>query len=414
MTDALPRPRTKNPLERTRLPTLPPKARSRRAHLYTKAAAEGRFELQRCARCGAFTYPAHDACPACLSADLPLAEAPRTGVLLTETTIRVPADVYFRERAPWRAGIVKLDCGPTVVSHLHASVRQGDAVRMSFQLDRSGNAVAFARPAGDAAGMETDPEWREMTADPKYRRVLVTNGRSAVGQEMAAAFAAAGASIVHVGIAESWKPFPGEDRLRAIPGVRVVPLDVANEASAAELAADIGGKTDILVNTAEHVRPGGLLTRRGTGPVRDEVEQSYRGFIHLAQAFGPAMLGRGADGLDSAVAWVNVLSVYALANWPAYGGYSASQAALLSLSHCLRAELRPGGIRVVNLFSGPVDTEWFQTVPPPKLAPRAIASAAIASLRAGLEDVFVGDVAEDVRKRLAANPKALERELGDV
>ena len=29
----------------------------------------------------------------------------------------------------------------------------------------------------------------------------------------------------------------------------------------------------------------------------------------------------------------------------------------------------------------------------------------------GLEDVFVGDVAQDVRARLAVNPKALEREL---
>jgi NAD(P)-dependent dehydrogenase (short-subunit alcohol dehydrogenase family) len=101
-----------------------------------------------------------------------------------------------------------------------------------------------------------------------------------------------------------------------------------------------------------------------------------------------------------------------LANWPAYGSHSAAQAACLSLSHCLRAELRPGGVRVVNLFTGPVDTEWFQTVPPPKVAPRAIAAALVRSLREGTEDVFVGDVAEDIRRRLADNPKALERELG--
>ena len=30
----------------------------------------------------------------------------------------------------------------------------------------------------------------------------------------------------------------------------------------------------------------------------------------------------------------------------------------------------------------------------------------------GIEDVYVGDVAQDVRARLAVNPKALERELG--
>ena len=85
---------------------------------------------------------------------------------------------------------------------------------------------------------------------------------------------------------------------------------------------------------------------------------------------------------------------------------------MLSASHALRAELRPGGVRVVNVFTGPLETEWFQTVPPPKVAPAALAKATVAALRCGLEEVFVGDIAEDIRARLAQNPKALERELG--
>ena len=165
-------------------------------------------------------------------------------------------------------------------------------------------------------------------------------------------------------------------------------------------------------NTTEHIRAGGLLDRQGTSIVRDEIDQSYLGFVHLAQAFGPAMRMRGSDGLNSAAAWVNILSVYALANWPTFGAYSASQAACLSLSHSLRAELRPGGVKVINVFTGPLDIEWFQTVPPPKVAPRAVANAIVSALKRGLEDVFVGDVAEDIRQRLAANPKAVERELG--
>ena len=35
---------------------------------------------------------------------------------------------------------------------------------------------------------------------------------------------------------------------------------------------------------------------------------------------------RGADGINNSVAWVNILSVYSLASWPAFGAYSASQA----------------------------------------------------------------------------------------
>ncbi|TYL88028.1 SDR family NAD(P)-dependent oxidoreductase [Bradyrhizobium cytisi] len=404
-------PPRKNPLLRTRLPASPPRPRSRISHGFTRAAAEGRFMLQCCAACGSFAYPAREACPSCLSAGLAFVDAPRRGTLLAETTARVPSDVYFRERAPWRIGLVKMDCGPTIVTHLHADCAEGAAVRMSLQLDKSGQAVAFAHPEGETPNMADDKQWREMTADPKFRRVLVTNGRSVIGQEVVAALKAAGAKTVFVGVAEPWRPFAGEKLLRGQDGIEIVTLDAADEKSAADLAADIGGKVDILVNTTEYVRPGGLLDRRGTSTARDEIDQAYLGFINLAQAFGPAMRMRGADGISNSAAWVNILSIYALANWPAFGAYSASQAACLSLSHCLRAELRPGGVRVMNLFTGPVDTEWFQTVPPPKVAPRAIAQAIVSGLRGGLEEMYVGDVAEEIRQRLAANPKALEREL---
>src|SRR3954465_3318508 len=321
MIEPIVKPRRKNPLQRTRLPTSPPRARSRASHGFTRAAAEGRFMLQRCGACGTFCYPARDACPACLSADLVFADAPRRGTLLSETTLHVPADVHFRERAPWRVGLVAMECGPTLVTHLHADCEEGRPAVMSFQLDKSGQAVAFAHPERETPNMADDKQWREMTADPKFRRVLVTNGRSVIGQEAVAALKAAGAKTVFVGIAEPWRPFAGEQLLRGQDGVEIVTLDAADEKSAADLAADIGGKVDILVNTTEYVRPGGLLDRRGTSIARDEIDQAYLGFINLAQAFGPAMRMRGADGLNNSAAWVNILSVHALANWPAFGAY---------------------------------------------------------------------------------------------
>lgn len=410
MTEPLSPPRKRNPLERTRLPTLPPAARSRTAHGLTKAAAEGRFALQRCAGCGGFTYPARDICPVCLSVDLPFVDAPRGGVLVSETIVRVPADIYFRERAPWRIGLVRLECGPTMVAHLHGDCVEGEPIDMSLKLDKSGQAVAFATPATGGATAD-DRQLREFAADPKFRRILVTNGRSAIGQAAVTALLDAGAKSVHVGVAERWKPFPEEDRLRDNPAVTLVPLDPADERSVRNLAADIGGKTDILVNTAEFIRPGGLTDRHGTSVFHTEIAENYLGLVHLAQAFGPILRARGADGVDSAAAWVNVLSVHALANWSEYGAWSASQAACLSLSHALRSELHGGGIRVMNVFTGPVENEWFQTVPPPKVAPRAVAAAIVNGLKGGLEEVYVGDVAEEIRRRLAANPKALEREL---
>jgi short-subunit dehydrogenase len=153
------------------------------------------------------------------------------------------------------------------------------------------------------------------------------------------------------------------------------------------------------------------VDRHGLTVAREEMDIRYLGLMRLAQAFGPVLRSRGADGVNSAAAFVNLLSVHALMNWPAYGSHSATEAACLSAAQCMRAELRPGGVKVLNMFFGPLETEWFQTVPPPKVMPAVLANAVIRALKQGVEDAFVGDVAEDIRQRLAVNPKALEREM---
>src|SRR5665213_1690862 len=285
MTQPLAKPRRKDPLQKTRAPLLPPGARSRTAMGLTAAAAEGRFALQVCAECAAVIYPPRDACPRCLSARLPFRDVADSGVLLVETAIGASTDPYFRERLPWRIGTVRLDAGPSMVTHLHADLREGDRVRMTLQLDKSGQAVAMALPATPTPNMADDPQWRELTADPKFRRVLVTDGRGAVGQAMAKALSDAEASIVFVGIADPWKPFPGEAALRRVARVEIVPLDLTDTVSVEDLAGEIGGRVDILVNTAEHVRPGGIVERAGLVVARQEIELRYFGLMRLAQSF---------------------------------------------------------------------------------------------------------------------------------
>jgi NAD(P)-dependent dehydrogenase (short-subunit alcohol dehydrogenase family)/uncharacterized OB-fold protein len=411
MTKPLARPKRKNPLGKTRLPLSPHAARSRTAQGLTAAAAEGRFALQTCTDCGTIVYPPRDACPTCLSPRLPYKDVDARGTLVAETTVRVSSDPYFRERTPWRIGTVKLDAGPVLVAHLHGDTKEGARVRLELKLDKSGAPVVLALPDKDTPHMQDDPQLRELTCDPKFRRVLITDGRTAVGQAMAKAFSEAGASIVFVGIADAWKPFAGMEALRGVERTEIVPLDMTDTESVAEQAEQNGGRIDIIVNTAEHIRTGGIMDRRGVGIAREEMDVRFFGLMRLAQSFGPVMRSRGADGVNSATAIVNLLSVYALMNWPAYGAYSSVEAACLSATQSLRAELRPGGVRMINVFFGPLETEWFQSVPPPKVTPAALARVVINALQRGLEDVFVGDVAEDVRARLAVNPKALEREL---
>jgi short-subunit dehydrogenase len=167
---------------------------------------------------------------------------------------------------------------------------------------------------------------------------------------------------------------------------------------------------EILVNTADFVRPGGIISLPSFQDQRAMDDVIHLGLVRLARAFGPALMSRGSDGDHGAVAWVNILSVFALLPSASYGAYSAAHAAALSAARSLRSELRAGGVRVLNLFTGPTETEWFQEQPPPKVAPNQIGSAVAAGLRRGLEEIAVGDVANDLVERLLDNPKAAERE----
>ena len=388
---------------------MPPAARSRVALGLTAAAALGRFELQQCGDCGMVQYPPREACQSCLSINLIWKNQEPGGELLAQTVLHHSNDLFFRERLPWRLGLIKLDCGPTVVAHLHESVKHRVKVRAA--LDRAGQAVIAALPEKENADMADDRQLREFTCDPKQRKVLVTDGKTPLGQALAKSLAAAGAEIIWVGHSEPWKKFAGFDELKNLPQVTLLPFDVTDSKNVREAAAEIAGKVDILVNNAEVHRSFGIANRQGVETARAEMDVNYFGLLRLAQEFGPAMRSRGADGKASAVAWVNLLSIYAHANFPPHGTFSASKAAAHSLAQCLRAEMRSAGVRVVNVFPGPIDDEWNQLLPPPKLAPETLARAVVGALRDGIEDVYPGDVAQEWLARWRDNPKALEREL---
>ena len=407
------KPKRKNPVLRTRQMNLPPAGRSRVALGLTAAAAMGRFELQRCDDCGTVSYPPREACPRCASVRLRWQAQDGKGSLLSSTMLHHSNDLFFRERLPWPLGLVQLDAGPTLMVHMHAGVgAPPQRVQVGARLDRAGQAVLIAFPIEESQDMADDPKLREFTCDPRGRKVLVADGMTGVGQAIVEALAKAGAEAIWVGHAEPWKRHgSGLERVMAVRQATLVPLDLSDGRSVNELAGEIGAKVDIVINNAEVHRTHGIASRRGTDVAKLEMEVNYFGALRLAQAFGPALKGRSADGAANASAWVNLLSIYALANFPPHGTYSASKAAALSLAQCQRAELRGAGVRVINLFPGPIDDEWNQNMLPPKLAPAALAGTIVKALRDGVEDVYPGDVAQEWFERWRENPKVLEREL---
>jgi len=414
MPESAARLRRKNPILRTRQPTLPPASRSRVALGLTAAAARGRFALQVCLDCGTVQYPPREICRECLSHRLVWRPQDGRGELVTETILRNAQELFFRERLPWRIGIVRLDAGVNVIAYVHASVgRAPGRVRVEAALDRAGQAALVAVPEKGRPDLADDPKLGELTCDPRGRKILVTDGKTSVGQAIVRALLAADADLVWIGEAEPWKKITGLDVLRDLPRATIVPLDVTDGRSVQELAGEIGGKVDVLINTADHHRTFSIASRRGVETAQQEMDVNYFGLLRLAQAFAPVLKARAADEPANAIAWVNLLSIFALANYPPHGTYSASKAAAFSLSQALRAELRPAGVRVINLFPGPIDDEWDQLEMPPKLSPAALATAVVKAMKGSVEDVYPGDVAQDWVARHLDNPKALEREAGE-
>lgn len=377
--------RPRNPTLLPAAPLVPPAARSRAAQGLAVAAAQGRFMLQTCKDCGRANYPPREACGACLGPRLVWRDVPPDGVVSAETNVRISIDPYFRAHTPWRVGSVRLDCGPDVIAHLHSDLGAGARTRLALKLDKAGQAVMFALPATDTPDMTDDRKLRETTCDPRGRLALVTDGRTAFGQAVTRALLAAGAEVL-LGIAAPWHPFPGQN---ALPGMPVT-LDLTDSRGALSSAAAIAGRVDIIVNTAGDFRPG----HAGLDEARVAMEATYFAAARLAQYFLPALHARAGE---RASAWVNVVSIAGLVPDPAYPAVSAAHAALLAQVQTLRPQLRP--LKLINAFVGPLDDQWHQALPPPKVTPAQLGAAIVAALRQGLEEIAVGDSARHTLAR---------------
>ena len=342
----------------------------------TAGAAIGRFELQFCAQCGAMQYPPREACHRCLSDRLVWRPQSGDGELISETISRIGQELFFRERAPWRLGWSGSPIGPTVVAHLHAACPPAPtAVRIEA------SSIAPVRPRSSPCRTtrtpsNDDPKLRDMTCDPKNRKMLVTDGKSAVGQAMVAALADAGAELVWAGNAEPWKKPPGFADCPTLPKVTLVPLDVTDTRSVSELAAEIGGKVDIVINTADHHRTFGICGAAGVETAQAEMDINYFGLLRLAQAFGPVMRGarrrrrQQCGGLGQPAVDLRAVEFSAARHLFGVDGGGAVARAMPAR----RDAPSPASASSMS-FPGPIDDEWNQLLLPPKLAPAALASA---------------------------------------
>ena len=124
------------------------------------------------------------------------------------------------------------------------------------------------------------------------------------------------------------------------------------------------------------------------------------------------LLVRFTDGLASRRgAVVNVSSVAGLSNFAFFPTYSASKAAVHSLTQGARALFASRGVSVIGVYPGPVDTDLAKEITLDKASPADVAEAILDGVEAGAEDVYPDPFAVTFGAQFESSPKASERQL---
>ncbi|MFG3513399.1 SDR family oxidoreductase [Streptomyces bobili] len=189
--------------------------------------------------------------------------------------------------------------------------------------------------------------------------VLVTGAGSGIGRATAFAFAEAGARVIAVDRdAETASRTAELSRALGAADAWAETVDVSDEQAMEKLAAKVlaeHGVVDVLVNNAGIGMSGSFLE---TTPEdwRKVLDVNLWGVIHGCRLFGRQMADRGQGGHI-----VNTASAAAFQPSKSLPAYSASKAAVLMLSECLRAELAGRDIGVTAVCPGLVNTNITST-----------------------------------------------------
>lgn len=232
---------------------------------------------------------------------------------------------------------------------------------------------------------------------------LVTGANRGIGQAYVEELLTAGAAKVYAAARN-----PGSlDGLVAKAGGRVVPvtLDVTKSAQVEALAAAHSDVT-LLVNNAGIAAFEGLIDAKTVDPARQEMETNYFGTLNLVRAFAPVLAANGGGTI------VNMASIVSHVNFPALGSYSASKAAVHSLTQGIRAELAAQGTLVVGIYPGPVDTDMTAGVPMEKTPANAVVRNILEGIEAGEEEIYPDPTSIEMHAGLLGDPKAVEKQAG--
>jgi NAD(P)-dependent dehydrogenase (short-subunit alcohol dehydrogenase family) len=227
--------------------------------------------------------------------------------------------------------------------------------------------------------------------------VLITGGSSGIGLATVRRLAEAGDRVFYASRRPAPVPPAGD--------VTHLPRDLADPQAGETVVQSVlatAGRLDVLINNAGTavLAP---LEEAGDAEAHRTFEVNLFGPMRLIRAALPAMREQGAGRI------INVTSVNDIAPAPFGGWYSASKAALASLSTVLGAELQGSGIHVTVVAPGLFVTGMSEQLPYARVDGDSRYAAAFGKMNAesALELATAGDpdeVARALADCIAADP----------
>ncbi|MBE5666532.1 SDR family oxidoreductase [Staphylococcus sp. SS251] len=206
---------------------------------------------------------------------------------------------------------------------------------------------------------------------------VVTGAGSGIGEAIATLLHEEGAKVVLAG--RNKEKLQNVANQLSQDNVKVVPTDVTNKEEVDELikiAQETFGSLDIVINSA-----GQMLSSKITDYQVDEwdsmIDVNIKGTLYTAQAALPTMLEQSSGHL------INIASISGFEVTKISTIYSATKAAVHTITQGLEKELAKTGVKVTSISPGMVDTAITAAYNPSdrkKLDPQDIAEAVLYAL----------------------------------
>ena len=194
----------------------------------------------------------------------------------------------------------------------------------------------------------------------------------------------------------------------AQPGiVEIMALDITN-ADQVNAAAAKAKDVNLLINNAGVNKMSGFIAAKSIAGARDEMEANYFGTLQMCRAFAPVLKANGGGAIS------NVVTIVARVTIPMLGSYCASKWALYSLTQGVRAELAKQGTFVGSVNPGAIDTDMAKGMDMAKLDPADVARQSLKAIEDGVEDIFIGEMAQGMIAGARADEKAMEKQLAGM